>query len=295
MRSENEMMHIILGFAKADDRIRAVYMNGSRTNLNVPKDIFQDYDIVYVVTETESFLKDKSWITIFGSPIIIQEPDRNDVQTGIADGKFDFSRRYVWLMLFNDGNRIDLSIEIKEEAEKNFLDDKLTILLLDKDNFLPEIKPPTDEDYHIKKPNKNQYYACCNEFWWCLNNVAKGIARDELPYAMKMFNHYVRDMLNKMIEWYIGINTNFSVSAGKMGKYYKKFLPSEFYELYTKTYCDSNYDNFWEAIFISCDLFRKTALTVASHFDYTYNNQEGINMVEYLNNVKNNKYNFDEC
>lgn len=32
----------------ADDRIRAIYMNGSRTNSNVPKDIFQDYDgVVY--------------------------------------------------------------------------------------------------------------------------------------------------------------------------------------------------------------------------------------------------------
>lgn len=32
MRSEKEMMDLILGVAQKDERIRAVYMNGSRTN-----------------------------------------------------------------------------------------------------------------------------------------------------------------------------------------------------------------------------------------------------------------------
>lgn len=40
MRTENEMYDLILGIAKSDDRIKAVYMNGSRTNKAVPKDIF---------------------------------------------------------------------------------------------------------------------------------------------------------------------------------------------------------------------------------------------------------------
>ena len=37
------MMDLNLGIAKDDDRVRAVYMNGSRTNPNVPEDLFQDY------------------------------------------------------------------------------------------------------------------------------------------------------------------------------------------------------------------------------------------------------------
>ena len=49
MRSDKEMFDLILDIAKGDDRIRAVYMNGSRTNPNAILDIFQDYDIVYVV------------------------------------------------------------------------------------------------------------------------------------------------------------------------------------------------------------------------------------------------------
>ena len=40
MRNEDNMYGLFMDIAKADDRIVAVYMNGSRTNPSVPKDIF---------------------------------------------------------------------------------------------------------------------------------------------------------------------------------------------------------------------------------------------------------------
>jgi aminoglycoside 6-adenylyltransferase len=189
-------------------------------------------------------------------------------------------------MLFKDGTRIDLGIEIKEKMLEEFNEDKLTILLLDKDNCLPRIPPATDVFYWVKKPTELQFTSCCNEFWRCLNNVAKGIARDELPYAMWMYNVVVRNMLVKMIEWYIGINTDFSVSTGKLGKYFKKYLEKEFYEMYLNTYTGSDYYNFWTAIFQACDLFRIVAKSVSQRFGYIYNLSEDSNMITYLTTVK---------
>lgn len=278
------MFDLIVGVARADERVRAVYMNGSRANPHVPKDIYQDYDIVYVVTETKSFLENKEWISVFGELAIVQEPDNNDFGWGI-NANFDHS--YGWLMLFKDGNRIDLHIQIKEVMLEEYTKDSLTIPLLDKDNCLPQIPAANDTDYHIKKPTEQQYKGCCNEFWWCLNNVAKGIARDQLPYAMWMYNVIVRDMLVKMVDWYIGINTGFSVSVGMSGKYYKKYLPEEIYDLFAKTYSDSDYNNFWAAIFIACGLFRTIAQPVADHFGYTYCISEDTNIIDYLNKIRN--------
>ena len=97
MRSESEIYDLILKIAKDDERIRAVFMVGSRTNPNVIKDIFQDYDIVFYVTETKPFLENKNWISNFGDIAIFQEPDLVDVSFGIDH---DFSRSYTWLMLF---------------------------------------------------------------------------------------------------------------------------------------------------------------------------------------------------
>lgn len=159
MRSEKEMFELILEVAQRDERIRAVYMNGSRTNPSAPKDIFQDYDIVYVVTETASFLKDKNWIRIFGDLIMLQEPDKND------QSESTFHRSYGYLMLFQDGNRIDLHLQTKEAMLDEYLNDKLTIPLLDKDDCLPHIPDSTDIDYHVKQPTEGRFMSCCNDFW----------------------------------------------------------------------------------------------------------------------------------
>ena len=66
MRSEKEMLDLIIDIANNDVRIRAAYLEGSRANPNVPKDLFQDYDVIYVVMETKSFREDKEWINRFG-------------------------------------------------------------------------------------------------------------------------------------------------------------------------------------------------------------------------------------
>lgn len=75
MRSETEIKNLILNFAKQDDRIRAVLLNGSRANPNIKTDALQDFDIVFVADNLESFTIDHSWINIFGEKIISQLPD----------------------------------------------------------------------------------------------------------------------------------------------------------------------------------------------------------------------------
>ena len=49
MRTEEVMMDLILGIAKADERVRAVSMEGSRANPQVSKDQYQDYDITIML------------------------------------------------------------------------------------------------------------------------------------------------------------------------------------------------------------------------------------------------------
>ena len=74
MRSETEIKNLILDFAKSDNRIRAVLLNGSRANPNIKPDRLQDFDIVFIVENLESFTIDHSWTNIFGEKIIFQLP-----------------------------------------------------------------------------------------------------------------------------------------------------------------------------------------------------------------------------
>lgn len=280
MRTKQEMQELILNTAKEDERIRAVYMNGSRTNVSVPKDIFQDYDIVYVVTDTTPFIQDKTWIDRFGERLFMQYPDEH------PDFPSDKENFYGWLMQFKDGNRIDLHVESISHAKENILNDKLCEILLDKDNLLPEIPKSTDEDYWVKCPSKEQYLCTCNEFWWCLNNVAKGLWREEIPYVQDMLNFNVRKQLEKMLSWKIGIETDFSVSVGKSAKYMYRWLSEVEWNTYLGTYCAGTVEDCWNGVFQMCDLMEKTAIYVGEQLRYEYNQEEGNSCRGFLEHVK---------
>jgi aminoglycoside 6-adenylyltransferase len=141
-------------------------------------------------------------------------------------------------------------------------------------------------DYHVKKPSEPLYISCTNNFWWCLQNVAKGIWRDELPYAKRMFEFTTRAALDDMVSWWIGTKHDFQVSTGKMDKYFKKYLPASYWEMYKKTYSDANYENMWDSIFTSCDLFRILAQDVAESLSYTYPTADDQNITQYLQHVR---------
>lgn len=285
MRSEEEMMGVILDTAEADDRVLAAYLKGSRANPEVPRDIYRDYDVMYVVKETESMIRDTSWMERFGKIALKQEQD-DDFGYGDRFGirqKYDES--YSWLLLFEDGSRIDIGIELPGVMREGRNRNKLFVPLLDKGAFLPELPPPTDEEFHIKKPAEKQFMGCCNEFYWCLCDVAKGMARDELPFAMTTYNTLVRNMLELMLDWYIGTETDFSVSAGKLNKYFKRYLPAGFYHAYVHTYTDGDYANFRAAVDAACLLFRRAALHVAGYFGYQYPGNYEEAFRGYLKNI----------
>lgn len=284
MRTEQEMFELILNNAEENKHIRAVYMNGSRANPNAPKDKYRDFDIVYVAADDAPPFNDRQWICPFGEPAVCQEPDLNDCAWG---AKHDFTQRYSWQLLLHDGNRIDLTVCTKQAMLNGYTNDGLTVPLLDKDGCLPEISGPDDREYHIKKPTKAQFAGVTNNFWWCLQNVAKGIARDELTYAMNMYIQVVHKELERMVEWYIGGLYDFSVNAGKWGKYYKKYLPENIYNMYVKTYSDANHENLWGAVFTACELFGTIAPAVGGRHGYVYNGQEDKNMTDYLLKMKN--------
>jgi aminoglycoside 6-adenylyltransferase len=279
MRSEKEMLDLITNTAREDDRVRAVIMNGSRVNPNAPKDFFQDYDVVYLVTEKESFLADPNWIKVFGEMMILQLPDE------MTDPPPEVSDHYAYLMQFADGNRIDLSLYPVSKISL-LEDDSLTLTLLDKDGVLPEFEPPNDAGYLPKPPSAKKFFDCVNEFWWCSPYAAKGLWRREFVYARHMMDVYVREQLEKMLVWYIGIHTDFQKSPGKSGKYFENFLEPEIWQKLLMTYADGDYDRTWDALLAMGELFHCIAIPVAEHFGFTYPFEDYERVTAHLRHVR---------
>lgn len=264
MRTEQEMMDLILLFAEKDERIKVVGMEGSRTNVHVPKDEFQDYDVTYVVTDMESFINDDGWLEYFGKRIFMQKPEAMSLFPP------ELGNWFSYLMLFEDGTRVDLKLVPISELDLYLSWDKLLAVLLDKDKKIKNYPTTTDMDYHVKKPTMQEYDDCCNEFWWVSTYVVKGLCRKEILYAIDHLNQIVRHELLRMISWKVGIETGFSLSVGKNFKYINKYIDEDLWNRLLSTYRMYSYENVWEALLICHELFREVSKEVSEILGFIY-------------------------
>jgi aminoglycoside 6-adenylyltransferase len=278
MRSEREMFDLILETAEQDSRIRAVLLSGSRANPNAWRDIFQDFDIVYLVTEIESFLQSEGWIDRFGEIMILQTPEAMSDPPAMNDGGF------AYLMQFTDGNRIDLTL-FPIAGLAGFKMESSTRLLLDKDHLV-DPPPPSDRDYLPTPPTAKAFADCCNEFWWVCPYVAKGLWRAEILYAKFHLDQVLREQLMKMLVWYDGALTGFSRSSGKFGKYMQDTLDTDLWALLEKTYSTLDYPETWDALLTMGELFRKVASFVAGTFGFEYPQKDDQRVTAHLIHVR---------
>lgn len=266
-RSETEMMDLILSVAAQNPRILAVLQDGSRSNPNVTPDIFQDYDIIYVVEDLAPFIQDHSWVNVFGESMIMQMPEDMELYPPSPELEGAFS----YLLQFKDGNRIDLMM-VPLEKLGVFTADSLCKVLWDKtDLFMGEPLPPaSDTGYIVGKPSERSFIDCCNEFWYTNAGLARGLWREEVVLAKELINQVIRGALMQMTNWYIGCRYNFAVNPGKFGKYYQRYLEPEVYEKFLATYTDGDLQNIWRSVYTGMDLFREIAGLVAERLGYTY-------------------------
>ncbi|MEO5889605.1 MAG: aminoglycoside 6-adenylyltransferase [Ferruginibacter sp.] len=288
-RSEAEIKNLILDLAKQDDRIRAVLLNGSRANPNIKPDKFQDFDVFFIVDSLDSFTTDHSWIDIFGRKIIFQLPDEMILGN---ENNFQKSVSFTYLMLFEDKNRIDLTLFAKQKITSDFKPDSLTDLWLDKDHHFANLLQSSDRDYHIKIPTEKEFLDTCNEFWWVSTYVVKGLLRSEIIYAKDMLETVVRPMFMKVIEWKVAIENELGVSPGKSGKFLKKYLSADFYEKILLTYANCESEENWKALLLMTEIFQQTSNFIADKLGFSINKIEEQNTISYLKDLRDEQKNY---
>ena len=263
MRTEQQMYNTILNFAKADERIRVVTLEGSRTNINIPPDEFQDFDITFFVTDMQSFMADDEWLNVFGERLIMQKPE--DMELFPAEEK-----GFSYLMLFSDDAKIDLTLLPLDLLSEYFTWDKLRKVLMDKDERIECPPEPTDIDYHLQYPTERMFDDCCNEFWNTVPYVVKGLCRKELLFAIDHMNNIVRKELLRMISWMVGIEYGFNFSLGKNYKFLERYIPAEIWSRILSTYRMDSYMQMWRSLEECMSLFREVSREVAQQLNYFY-------------------------
>lgn len=285
MRSYEEMMGLIMDKAVSDERIRAVMMDGSRANARATHDQYSDFDICYVVKDVREFTKDKEWITYFGEILIVQCPD------DWYSHPYDYTSRdsFTYLIQFEDGNRIDLTLIDKEHIDEVAKNKEPRIVLLNKDD-LKEIQPMgTEEIFHIHKPSQMEYDNVCNEFRWLSLYISKGLCRKEIYYAKYTYDCLVMPMFMKMLNWKIGTQYDFKVSTGSHSKYLKRYLSEEEMERVHGIFPNGEYEEIWQKLFLMYDYFAENEEEVGKKLGYHYDKDETVRVRAFLVKRKNNK------
>ena len=246
MRAETEMLDLILQTAKTI-QVEAVVMSGSRTNQNAPKDEFQDYDVVYVVDDFDNLTSDLSWLNQFGKRIIEQE--------------VTLDHRRLYLMLFEDGNRIDLTLCSKENIHE-CVDSEAGFTVLEDSENLFEPYFPNPERFWIHPASETDFEKTCNEFWWVSAYVVKGICRNQLVYATDHLYGICQQELLKVLAWQVASDRG-AVDIGKNYKYLFQYLPAEKEKEFSNLLDFSSLDKISQSLFATMELFHQEAQSLA--------------------------------
>ena len=264
MRAETEMLDLILQTAETL-QVEAVAMSGSRTNQNVPKDEFQDYDVVYVVDDFDNLTSDLSWLDYFGKRIIEQEV--------VLD------HRRLYLMLFEDGNRIDLTLCPKDHIQE-WVDSEAGFTVLEDPEHLFEPYSQNLERYWTSPATETNFVKSCNEFWWVSAYVVKGICRNQLIYATDHLYGICQQELLKVMAWQVASDRG-KVNIGKNYKYLFNYLPAEKKKEFSNLLDFSSKEKITQSLFATMQLFHREAQRLAQKLGFDYDKEVAEKMIEY--------------
>ena len=264
MRTEPQMLDLIFQTAKVL-QVNAVAMSGSRTNPKAPKDEFQDYDVVYAVDDLDNLTSDLSWLDQFGTRII----EQHNI----------LGNRRLYLMLFEDGNRIDLTLCPKDHIQE-WVDSEAdyTVLKDEKGLFVPY--SPSPQRYWTSPASQTDFEKACNEFWWVSAYVVKGICRNQLIYATDHLYGICQQELLKVLAWQVASDKR-TVDVGKNYKYLFQYLPTEKEKEFSALLDFSNIEKITQSLFATMQRFHREAQILAQKMGFDYDKDVAEKMMRY--------------
>ena len=264
MRTETEMFDVILQTAKVL-QVDAVAMSGSRTNPKAPKDEFQDYDVVYVVDDLDNLTSDLSWLDQFGKRII----EQHNV----------LGNRRLYLMLFEDGNRIDLTL-CPTEYIQEWVDSEAGFTVLEDKKGLFEPYFPSPQRFWTSPASAIDFENACNEFWWVSAYVVKGIHRKQAIYATDHLYGICQQELLKVLAWRVAADKG-TIDIGKNYKYLFNYLPAEKEKEFSNLLDFSSLDKITQSLYATMELFHQEAQILAQKMGFDYDKEVAEKMIKY--------------
>jgi len=284
----DDILGRLLEWANARDAVRAVLLTSTRAIPGAAVDKLSDYDVILVVKDILPWIADHRWLDDFGRVLVAYwDPIHPDPFLGIEI--------CANVVQYSSGLKIDFTLWPERLLQQVALTPTLPAeldagytILLDKDCLSQEMKPPTGKAYLPKPPSLAEYQTLVNDFLSDAPYVAKCLWRDELMPAKWCLDYDMKHVyLRQVLEWQVGLDYDWSIPVGALGKGLKKHLPPEIWTMLEQSYANASIEANWVALERTVELFRRVATQVGETLGYPYPAELHAGVVSYLQNIRN--------
>lgn len=182
-------------------------------------------------------------------------------------------------MLFEDGNRIDLTLCPKEHIQE-WVDSEAGFTVLVDEKGLFESYSPSPQRFWTSPASETDFEKSYNEFWWVSAYVVKGICRKQVIYATDHLYGICQQELLKILAWQVARDRGV-VDIGKNYKYLFNYLPVEKEKEFSALLDFSSLDKITQTLFATMSTFHREAQDLAQKIGLDYDREMAEKMIDY--------------
>jgi len=254
-------------WARGRQDIKALILVGSRARTDRPADIWSDYDIIIIVDDPKTYIRNDSWFHKFGRVIL------TFIEKCAIDDSFE--RRVLFdngqaleaISTSSPGNLNPHVLDLYRRGYQVLLDNIKISSLLEEIESLPPLKSwPPSSDLFINVIN-DFFYHCI----WAVKKLMRG----ELWMAKHCLNGYMqKNCLLKIIEWHAQAQNNRKSDTWFSGRFMEKWADKKIIGRLNKI--DARYDrkDIVRALYNMMTLFDELARETAALLHYTYEHKK---------------------
>lgn len=268
--SERAVLEALTVWAEADVRVRALILESSRARPGAQIDALSDYDVL-VIADPAEMAGDEAWMSATGTPLVCFR------DATAQDGVPTLTR----LVLYETGLKVDYQIWPPELIRRAALAERIPDIidvgyrvLVDKDGVTRSLGEASYTAHVLRPPTADEYRDLVEEFWWESQYVAKSLWRDDLFPAKYAFDVVMKlDLLRRMLEWRVAMDTGWTFKPGRIGRGLKTHFEASTWEAVEHTFVGADVQDNWQALDEASRLFGTVAREVADRLGFAYPNE----------------------
>ena len=263
----------IIGWARAEEAIRAVVITGSLARADGSADAYSDLDAQIITRDIERLARDDSWLDALGE-VWIRFPLHEDAPY-----------RLVW---FAGGHKVDFQFvhpdEILAMRESDELSDEYMRgyhIALDKDGLLGGLPPSPRVFPPPALPSAEELAAVVNEFWFEAIHVAQFIRRREI-WVAKYRDWTMKQDLLRLLEWHARATAEVDVNTWLLGKRVLQWTDAASAAAIPRIWSPWNAVEMWRALLAQLTLCRRLSRELHAALGVDYAEAKYVAIEQYI-------------